>query len=135
MLAPLPCPGGGLDQERGPTSIKIQIAEAKQREALAVERKRKMLPLESGMLMHSSQGNPTAKAVASNYLHFAQNKKNLLTGARPLKQEDQKQMYHVKISIDAMATPANRQSHSPGDPQQQHVTPSSLFHQYNHLGK
>lgn len=61
MLGPLTCPGSGLDQERGPTSIKIQIAEAKQREALAVERKRKMLPSESSMLMHSSQSNPTAK--------------------------------------------------------------------------
>ena len=116
MLAPLTCPGGGLDQERGPTSIKIQIAEAKQREALAVEKKRKMIPLESSMLMHSSQSNPTAKQVANSYLNFAHNKKNLLTGARPLKQEDQKQMYHVKISIDAIATPANRQSPSPIDP-------------------
>ena len=30
-FAPLSGPGGGLNQERGPTSIKIQIAEAKQR--------------------------------------------------------------------------------------------------------
>ena len=58
MITPIACPDDG---QRGPTSIKIQIAEAKQRQALAVEKKRKMLPLESNMLMHSSQSNPTAK--------------------------------------------------------------------------
>ena len=61
MIAPITNPGAGPDQDRGTTSIKIQIAEAKQRQALAVEKKRKMLPLESNMLMHSSQSNPTAK--------------------------------------------------------------------------
>ena len=54
MIAPITNPGAGPDQDRGTTSIKIQIAEAKQRQALAVEKKRKMLPLESNMLMHSS---------------------------------------------------------------------------------